>query len=63
MKSILVAAATLVIVASVPGSAQPAAAPAGSCYIEIRALMAPPPTGIGDLGTAIRGSTPRCGRR
>lgn len=34
--------------------AAPAGAAAASCYVEVAKLMADPPTGIGDLGAAIR---------
>ena len=41
--------------AAVPCSAAAQGAPApASCYVEVAKLMAEPPTGIGDLGAAIR---------
>src|SRR6187551_2432624 len=41
--------------AAVPCSAAAQGAPApASCYVEVAKLMADPPTGIGDLGAAIR---------
>ncbi len=61
MRTITLAAGAVLAACSVAASAQgeappanAAAAPAAPCYIEIRALMAAPPAGIGDLGAAIR---------
>ena len=58
MKTFLAAGLTL---AALPISAfaqgEPAAAPApatNACYVEVAKLMADPPSGIGDLGAAIR---------
>jgi Skp family chaperone for outer membrane proteins len=56
MRTILLAAgaalAALPATASAEGDAPAAAGPA--CYIEVRQLMAEPPTGTGDLAAAIR---------
>jgi small-conductance mechanosensitive channel len=47
--------AAVFVLAAIPGSAAAQPAPAAaSCYVEVAKLMADPPTGIGDLGTAIR---------
>jgi len=61
MRTITLAAGIVLAACSAAASAQAEAppasaaeAPAPACYIEIRALMAAPPAGIGDLGTAIR---------
>jgi Skp family chaperone for outer membrane proteins len=57
MRTILLAAGVALAAFSATAAAQgdaPAAAPAASCYIELHKLMAEPPTGIGDLGAAIR---------
>ena len=58
MKPIVIAAGIVLTAAAAPGFAQDAgAAPAPgppACYIEVPKLMAEPPTGIGDLGAALR---------
>ena len=59
MRTILLAAGTALAALSATASAQadaPAVAPSPSagCYIEIQKLFGEPPTGIGDLGAAIR---------
>jgi Skp family chaperone for outer membrane proteins len=54
MRTILLAAGASLAALSVTVSAQDAPAPAPACYIEIQRLFAEPPTGIGDLGAAIR---------
>ena len=57
MRTILLAAGAALAALSATAAAQgdaPAAAPGASCYIELHKLMAEPPTGIGDLGAAIR---------
>jgi hypothetical protein len=57
MRTILLAAGAAVAAFSAIAAAQgdaPAAATGASCYIELHKLMAEPPTGIGDLGAAIR---------
>jgi Skp family chaperone for outer membrane proteins len=47
--------ATGLVLAAIPSSAAAQPTPAAaSCYVEVAKLMADPPTGIGDLGTAIR---------
>lgn len=40
-------------VAAIAQGEQPAA-PAGGCYVEVATLLAEPPTGIGELGAALR---------
>lgn len=43
------------VLAAIPSSAAAQGAPAAaSCYVEVAKLMADPPTGIGDIGAAIR---------
>jgi len=56
MRTILLAAGSLLAALSTTALAQePAPAPsAPDCYIELQRLMADPPSGIGDLGAAIR---------
>ena len=56
MRTILLAAGSALAALSATASAQgdAPAAPAAACYIELQRLMAEPPTGIGDLGAAIR---------
>ena len=56
MKLIAFTAACAFAALSASGSAQEAApvAPGPTCYIEVRGLMAAPPAGIGELGTAIQ---------
>lgn len=56
MRTILLAAGTAFAALSATASAQneTPAAPAPTCYIEVRGLMAEPPAGIGELGAAIR---------
>ena len=56
MRTILLAAGSLLAALSTTGLAQETApAPsAPGCYIELQRLMADPPSGIGDLGAAIR---------
>src|SRR5690348_1631198 len=57
-KSFLAAGLALVAFpASAIAQGEPAAVPApatAACYVEIAKLMADPPSGIGDLGAAIR---------
>src|SRR5690606_13701929 len=55
MRTVLLAGGiSLVITATAlaQGTAPPAAG--GACYVELTRLMAEPPTGIGELGAAIR---------
>ena len=56
MRTILLVAASARAALSATAAAQgdAPAAPAASCYIELKQLMAERPTGIGDLGAAIR---------
>jgi hypothetical protein len=53
MDKTLPAAGLVLAAISSSATAQPAPA-AASCYVEVAKLMADPPTGIGDLGAAIR---------
>jgi Skp family chaperone for outer membrane proteins len=53
MRTILLAAGSVLAALSATAAAQ-GDAPAASCYIELKQLMAERPTGIGDLGAAIR---------
>ena len=58
MKTTLAASLVLAVLPmSALAQGEPAAAPAPAgtgCYVEVAKLMADPPSGIGDLGTAIR---------
>lgn len=56
MRTILLAAGSVLAVISATALAQETATPpsAAGCYIELQRLMADPPGGIGDLGAAIR---------
>ena len=56
MKTIVVAAGLSLAALSSPATAQgaPAAPGQGRCFIEVPKLLAEPPTGIADLGAAIR---------
>jgi Skp family chaperone for outer membrane proteins len=57
MRAILTVAGLALAAASTPGTAQDGAqagASPSTCFIEVRKLMAEPPVGIGELGSAIR---------
>jgi Skp family chaperone for outer membrane proteins len=55
MRTILLAAGSVLAALATSGQAQQATpVPQTGCYIELQRLMAEPPSGIGDLGAAIR---------
>ena len=55
MRTILLAAGSVLAAIATSGQAQEATpVPQTGCYIELQRLMAEPPSGIGDLGAAIR---------
>jgi Skp family chaperone for outer membrane proteins len=54
MRTILLAAGASLVLSTAAEAQQAAPAAAPACYIEIHRLMAEPPEGIGELGTAIR---------